>query len=163
TERRFAGNPAAVCVLDGPVEEQWMQAVAAEMNLSETAFARRVGRDGRFELRWFTPRSEVDLCGHATLATAHILWEEDHLPAGQPARFETAIGPLTAVRGAGGIELDFPSEPVDSPVSDPEELAALGSALQTPVRFAGRNRFDLLVELETEDQVRQVHADLRRL
>ncbi len=106
TERRFAGNPAAVCVLSDPAEDRWMQDVAAEMNLSETAFARRLGTSSKFSLRWFTPKSEVDLCGHATLATAHILWEEEHLPADQPALFETRSGLLTARRGPAGIELD---------------------------------------------------------
>ena len=96
TDRRFAGNPAAVCVLAEPAEDRWMQDVAAEMNLSETAFARRLGPSSKFSLRWFTPRSEVDLCGHATLATAHVLWEEEHLPAGEPAFFETRSGLLTA-------------------------------------------------------------------
>ena len=76
TDRRFAGNPAAVCVLTEPADETWMQNVAGEMNLSETAFAYRLGSGPRFNLRWFTPTKEVDLCGHATLATAHILWEE---------------------------------------------------------------------------------------
>ncbi len=91
TNRKFAGNPAAVCVLSEPADESWMQNVAAEMNLSETAFARRKGDvPASIHLRWFTPRKEVDLCGHATLATAHILWEEGHLPAGEPAQFETS-------------------------------------------------------------------------
>jgi PhzF family phenazine biosynthesis protein len=161
TDRRFAGNPAAVCVLAEPVEDSWMQDVAAEMNLSETAFARRIGPESRFNLRWFTPQSEVDLCGHATLATAHVLWEENHISLTEPARFDTRSGVLTAKRGPRGIELDFPSEPVESAVSNPEELAEIGSALQAPIRFAGRNRLDLLVELETEDQVRRLQPDIR--
>jgi PhzF family phenazine biosynthesis protein len=85
TDRRFCGNPAAVCVLSEPAEDRWMQDVAAEMNLSETAFARRLDTGPTFNLRWFTPNSEVDLCGHATLATAHVLWEEGHLPVDQRA------------------------------------------------------------------------------
>src|SRR5690349_21323461 len=87
TSKPFSGNPAGVCVLPGPAEATWMQAVAAEMNLSETAFLHREGSG--FRLRWFTPTVEVDLCGHATLASAHVLWEEGHLPRGERARFET--------------------------------------------------------------------------
>jgi predicted PhzF superfamily epimerase YddE/YHI9 len=162
TDRRFAGNPAAVCVLSEPADDRWMQDVAAEMNLSETAFARRLDRT-KFSLRWFTPRSEVDLCGHATLATSHILWEEGHLRPDEPALFETRSGLLTARPGPAGIELDFPSEPVAREVDDPRELAELNSALGAPVRFAGRNRFDLLVELDDADLVRGLRPDIRRL
>ena len=79
----FAGNPAAVCLLAAAAEEDWMQRVAAEMNLSETAFLRRRD-DGGYELRWFTPVCEVELCGHATLASAHLLWEEGHLAGDEP-------------------------------------------------------------------------------
>jgi PhzF family phenazine biosynthesis protein len=163
TNRRFAGNPAAVCVLSEPAEESWMQDVAAEMNLSETAFARRLDHGPKYNLRWFTPRKEVDLCGHATLATAHILWEEGHVPAGEPALFETRSGLLTAQSGPDGIELDFPSEPVHEQVTDAAELSELRSALGAPALFAGRNRFDLLVELETEELVRKLRPDVRRL
>jgi PhzF family phenazine biosynthesis protein len=163
TDRRFAGNPAAICVLSEPVEESWMQDVAAEMNLSETAFARRLGSGSKFNLRWFTPRKEVDLCGHATLATAHVLWEEGHLRTGEPALFETRSGLLSAKRGPDGIELDFPSEPVHEEVTEPGELAELRSALGAPFRYAGRNRFDLLVDFGTEEAVRGLRPDIRRL
>ena len=163
TNRRYAGNPAAVCVLTEPADESWMQAVAGEMNLSETAFAQRLGSGSKFSLRWFTPKNEVDLCGHATLATAHILWEEGHLPAGEPALFETRSGLLTARRGPDGIELDFPAEPVRKEVTDAAELAELGSILGAHIRFAGRNRFDLLVELDNEALVRGLRPDIRRL
>jgi PhzF family phenazine biosynthesis protein len=163
TQRRYAGNPAAVCVLSEPADERWMQDVASEMNLSETAFARRLPDGSRFSLRWFTPVSEVDLCGHATLATAHILWEDGHLPRSEPAFFETRSGLLTARPGPDGIELDFPSEPVREPMSDTGELAALQAALGASVKFAGKNRFDLLVELESEEAVRGVRPDFRRL
>jgi PhzF family phenazine biosynthesis protein len=162
TDRRFAGNPAAVCVLSEPADERWMQDVAAEMNLSETAFARRL-EGAKFSLRWFTPRKEVDLCGHATLATSHILWEEGHLRPGRTALFETRSGLLTARTGPAGIELDFPAEPVAGELKDPDELAALTAALGVPVRFAGHNRFDLLVEIESADQVRSLQPDIRRL
>jgi PhzF family phenazine biosynthesis protein len=163
TERRFAGNPAAVCVLLEPADERWMQDVAAEMNLSETAFASRLAGSSKFSLRWFTPRSEVDLCGHATLATAHVLWEDGHLPGGEPALFETRSGLLTALRGPDGIELDFPTNAVEEALSDPGKLAELQSILGAPVRFVGRSRFDLLVELETEELVRGLKPDIRRL
>jgi PhzF family phenazine biosynthesis protein len=163
TDRPFAGNPAAVCVLKEPGDERWMQDVAAEMNLSETAFAYRLADGAKFSLRWFTPKSEVDLCGHATLATAHIIWEDGHLPPSEPAQFETRSGLLTATRGPAGIELDFPSEPVDTQVTSTAELAEIGEALGAPIRFAGRNRFDLLVELETEELVRSMRPDIRRL
>src|SRR5438067_5632968 len=106
TSKPFAGNPAAVCILPGPADERWMQDVAREMNLSETAFAQRVDDD--YQLRWFTPVVEVDLCGHATLATAHVLWEEGHLERTATARFHTRSGLLTAERRGDWIELDFP-------------------------------------------------------
>ena len=95
-ERPFQGNPAAVCPLERPADPAWMQHVAAEMNLSETAFI--VSRDGGFDLRWFTPAVEVDLCGHATLASAHLLWERGFAPAGEPIRFQTHSGLLTCTR-----------------------------------------------------------------
>ena len=163
TDRPFAGNPAAVCVLSEPADEKWMQSVAAEMNLSETAFATRLPGGPKFNLRWFTPVSEVDLCGHATLATAHILWEDGHLPRDEAAFFETRSGLLTARPGPDGIELDFPSEPVSDPIVDPGELDKIQSALGASIKFAGKNRFDLLVELETEEMVRALRPDFRRL
>jgi PhzF family phenazine biosynthesis protein len=163
TDRRFAGNPAAVCILSEPAEERWMQDVAGEMNLSETAFALRLGAGSKFNLRWFTPKKEVDLCGHATLATAHVLWEAGHLKGREPALFETKSGLLTATRGPDGIELDFPAEPVTEEIKDPHELAALRAALDAPFQFVGRNRLDLLIELEIEDQVRGLRPDVGRL
>ncbi len=155
TDRPFAGNPAAVCVLPGPREDDWMQAVAAEMNLSETAFVYRE-HDG-FRLRWFTPAIEVDLCGHATLATAHALWEAGYLEAGQQARFFTRSGTLTADPDPHGIALDFPAEPATE-VRAPGELAD-GLGL-TPV-FVGKNRFDYLVELPSAEAVRNLQPDIR--
>jgi PhzF family phenazine biosynthesis protein len=165
TDRPFGGNPAAVCVLAEPVDDdEWMQNVAAEMNLSETAFAWKVeGKEGNYHLRWFTPTIEVDLCGHATLATAHVLWEEGHLPPGWEGRFETRSGLLLAKRGEHGIELDFPSEPVSEVVLESSELERVRSAIGVPVRFVGRNRFDMLVELENEAAVRNLRPDIREL
>lgn len=163
TDRRFAGNPAAVCVLPEPRDARWMQDVATEMNLSETAFATRLDGPNRFNLRWFTPNTEVDLCGHATLATAHVLWEEGHVPPDQAPLFETRSGPLTARRGPHGIELDFPREAVESEVAAPDELAILRSAIPAPIRFAGRNRFDILVELDDEPTLVGLRPDIRKL
>ena len=137
TDRRFAGNPAAVCVLSEPADPRWMQDVAAEMNLSETAFAIRRDGEATFNLRWFTPNSEVDLCGHATLATAHVLWEEGHISAGPVPPLRDPERPADrARRGPDGIELDFPSEPVESEVTSPEEsrLARGGDPGPDPLR-----------------------------
>ena len=109
TSRPFAGNPAAVCVLKQAAADQWMRDVAREMNLSETAFL--VPENGGFHLRWFTPAVEVELCGHATLASAHVLWEDAHLAPGVQARFHTRSGLLLADRRGDWIELDFPAIP----------------------------------------------------
>lgn len=163
TDRRFAGNPAAVCVLPEPGEPRWMQDVAAEMNLSETAFVHRLDGESRFHLRWFTPNTEVDLCGHATLATAHVLWEEGHTPPDQSPRFETRSGTLTARRGRHGIELDFPREAVASRVTAAAEVAVLEAAIPAPILFAGRNRFDILVEVEDEKTLEGLRPEIRKL
>lgn len=153
-ERPFTGNPAAVCILDAPADAGWMQAVASEMNLSETAFL-HPEQEG-YRLRWFTPTVEVDLCGHATLASAHVLWEEGRLAPNEQARFWTRSGLLTADRRGDWIELDFPSTPVE-PLADAAEIArGLGF---TP-RFIGRGRFDFLIECESEAAVRALKADL---
>src|SRR4030043_1692928 len=104
TDKPFSGNPAGVCILEEPADESWMQNVAAEMNLSETAFLFR--KEDGFNLRWFTPKMEVDLCGHATLASAHILYTEGHLKPGQKADFHTKSGLLKAEHKNGWIELD---------------------------------------------------------
>src|SRR5205814_4492268 len=123
-DRAFRGNPAAVCILPAARDERWMQEVAREMNLAETAFLHP--EDGDYRLRWFTPAVEVDLCGHATLASAHVLWEEGHLPRGQLARFHTRSGLLTAEQQDDWIELNFPATP-PQPVAVPPELnRALG-------------------------------------
>ncbi|HEV7666987.1 MAG TPA: PhzF family phenazine biosynthesis protein [Thermoanaerobaculia bacterium] len=162
TDRPFAGNPAAVCLLAAPAEAEWMQAVAREMNLSETAFVAGHG-DGDFALRWFTPAVEVELCGHATLAAAHALWTTDRLAPERPARFHTHSGLLTAERTADGlIELDFPSrnaEPAEPPVGLAEALGLAGEDL----RWVGRSRYDVLVELPSETEVRSLAPDLARL
>jgi PhzF family phenazine biosynthesis protein len=157
-DRPFAGNPAAVCVLDRPREAGWMQHVALEMNLSETAFLERRG-DG-YSLRWFTPACEVDLCGHATLASAHVLWQDGHLPPDAEARFHTRSGVLTARRDGDWIWLDFPSLP---PTPAPQPPAGLAGALGAAPVFVGNSRFDLLVEVGSEAAVRALRPDPRAL
>jgi PhzF family phenazine biosynthesis protein len=157
TDRPFAGNPAAVCLLRGPADEVWMQSVAREMNLSETAFLHPDG-DG-YHLRWFTPAVEVALCGHATLASAHVLWEEGHLPAGRQARFQTKSGLLTADRQGEWIELDFPAT---GPVAAPPPAGLLEALGVTP-RYVGKSRFDFLLEVESEEMVRALKPDLAAL
>ncbi len=158
TSEPFRGNPAAVCLLPVPADAAWMQGVAREMNLSETAFL--VRRDnGVFDLRWFTPRVEVDLCGHATLASAHVLWEEGHLAAHAPAVFHTRSGRLSAALRGGWIEMDFPAEPA-APAPVPVGLA---SALGAEPTHVGRNRFDYLVEVDTPMAVERLEPNFARL
>ena len=158
TERPFAGNPAGVCILPDPRADAWMQAVAAEMNLSETAFLVR-RPDGAFNLRWFTPAVEVALCGHATLAGAHVLWETGALQPDEPARFHTRSGLLTAARRNGWLELDFPATP--APPAEPP--SGLGAALGVVPRYVGINVFDYLVEVESEAIVRSLRPDFTAL
>ncbi len=154
TDTPFAGNPAAVCVLTEPQDEAWMQNVAREMNLSETAFL-HPQQDG-YSLRWFTPSVEVDLCGHATLASAHVLWSEGHLPAEQEARFYTRSGLLTAQLQGKWIQLNFPARPPES-ISPPTKLVqALGGI---PIRYAGSDKSDYLIEVDSEKTVRSLQPD----
>jgi PhzF family phenazine biosynthesis protein len=157
TDRAFAGNPAAVCFLDGPRDAGWMQDVAREMNLSETAFL-LPAEDG-LNLRWFTPAVEVELCGHATLASAHALWETGRLGAGETARFHTLSGLLTAERQGEWIELDFPARRVEPVEPPPALLAALGAA---PV-YVGKSRYDYFLELPDEEAVRATRPDFQAL
>ena len=158
TSEPFKGNPAGVCVVDGSRDDAWMQHVAAEMNLAETAFLRRRA-DGDYDLRWFTPVAEVDLCGHATLGSAHVLWESGDLPRNQTARFHTKSGLLTADRRDGWIELDFPSTP-EQPVDAP---AGLLDALGAKARYVGQSRFDYLVEVDSEETVARLAPDPGKL
>jgi PhzF family phenazine biosynthesis protein len=154
TGAAFGGNPAAVCVLPQAAPEEWMRNVAREMNLSETAFV--VPAEDGYQLRWFTPAVEVDLCGHATVASAHVLWEDGHLPAGRQARFHTRSGLLTADRAGDWIELDFPAK-IAAPAAPPASLLpALGVA---QARFVGKNAFDYLVEVDSEATVRALSPD----
>lgn len=160
TDVPFRGNPAAVCILDGPAEDRWMQQVAREMNLSETAFL--YPENEGFRLRWFTPAVEVELCGHATLASSHILWETERLPRSQDAVFYTLSGQLGASWRSGVVELDFPAtraEATDPPVG-------LCDALQVAPAFVGKSRFDYLVEVDSEATVRELdpdHSALKKL
>ncbi|MEW8437144.1 MAG: PhzF family phenazine biosynthesis isomerase [Candidatus Thiodiazotropha taylori] len=156
-EQRFSGNPAAVCLLNGDADDRWMQAVATEMNLSETAFLRQTS-DNEWALRWFTPTMEVDLCGHATLASAHVLWHEIGIQK-DVLRFNTRSGWLSAERSGEWIHLDFPVDrAVPSPI--PEGLEqTLGAGIEA---FC-QGRQDLLVVLERDAVLRGLAPNMQRL
>jgi PhzF family phenazine biosynthesis protein len=157
--RPFTGNPAAVCLLDHERDAGWMQLVAREMNVSETAFVEK-RPDGEFGLRWFTPAVEVELCGHATLASAHVLWEGAHVETTRPIRFHTRSGTLVATREGEGIALEFPAyTPIEAPPPD-----GLGAALgYARASWVGRTRGDVLVELANEADVRALAPDFAAL
>lgn len=158
-EEPFKGNPAGVCLLRAPAEAAWMQSVAAEMNLAETAFPLAEG-DG-FRLRWFTPKVEVKLCGHATLAAAHVLWEQGILAPDREARFRTLSGLLTARRDGELIELDFPARP---PLPRPPDWAdAVVGALGLKPAYIGMSAEDILFEAADEESVRSVRPDFATL
>lgn len=166
TDRPFAGNPAAVCVMDAapadPGGEAWMRNVAREMNLAETAFlhpAVPAGGNDSWNLRWFTPTVEVDLCGHATIASAHVLWQTERAPAGRELRFQTRSGELRANQGEGLILLDFPSMPPTECAPPPGLEAALGTSFQ----YTGSNQMDLLVLLGSAADVRACRPDMGAL
>ncbi len=147
----FTGNPAGVCLLEAPADEGWMARVAGEMNQAETAFL--VPReDAEFDLRWFTPAVEVDLCGHATLASAHVLWSTGTLASERDVRFHTKSGVLTAKPKGDWIELDFPSDPPVPATSPNGMLAALGSESAEVLR----GRFDFLVAVSQAATVREL-------
>jgi PhzF family phenazine biosynthesis protein len=164
-DRPFTGNPAGVVpferALESEAAERWMQAFAAEMNLAETAYLWPQGE--AFRLRWFTPAVEVRLCGHGTLATAHVLWESGRLAAGEAARFDTLSGRLTcALRPDGAIDMEFPARP-SRPVEPPRELAdilGVGAGRLVDVR---QDEEDYLIELESAEAVRQLRPDIARL
>lgn len=159
TSRPFSGNPAAVCLLKAPAEAAWMQAVAREMNLSETAFLVPRADVGHFDLRWFTPGMEVDLCGHATLASAHLLWEIAHVTPETTLTFFTRSGPLPVRRQGAHIAMDFPAK---QPVSAATP-AGLAEALGHEPLFVGSNKMDYLVQLASADAVRDLTPDLGQL
>lgn len=156
----FTGNPAAVCPLDGPRDEGWMQSLATEMNLSETAFW--WPEDGAYRLRWFTPAAEVDLCGHATLATAHVAAEMGLLEDGETIRFLTRSGELTVRRVGERYEMDFPALELAETEPPVGLIEALGLSPDA-VRSVVRSRFDVIVELVDEAAVRSVEPDFRRV
>lgn len=158
TSRPFAGNPAAICFLDRDAPDAWRQNVAAEMNLSETAFVRSLEDD--FELRWFTPAVEVDLCGHATLAAAHALWRRNLVPIHEPIAFRTRSGTLTCNRDGNWIQLDFPAAPPEACELPGGLYDALGINQAVAVF---RSKFDLLVELDSAESVRKISPDFRKL
>lgn len=157
TNRPFGGNPACVCWLEEVADAQWMQSVAAEMNLAETAFVRRIA--GGYELRWFTPTIEVDLCGHATLASAHALWTAGIIPDGEPISFHTRSGVLTCTRSGEFIELDFPATParaIEGPFGLSDALGAQpGEILQSI--------FDYVAVFDSAATIRQLRPDFRAL
>ena len=157
TDRPFSGNPAAVCLLDDERDAAWMQSVAAEMNLSETAFVRRLGEG--FELRWFTPAIEVDLCGHATLASAFTLWTMGVAAKEEPIRFHSRSGVLTAYRDAKLIQLDFPATSLEACDAPAHLLEALG----VNPTFVGRTIFDRFLVMDSAEIVRSLQPDFRRL
>jgi len=164
TSKPFGGNPAAVCILPEAREDRWMASLAMEMNLAETAFLRQRPANGQIEydLRWFTPAVEVDLCGHATLASAHVLWEGGHLGAGTEARFHTRSGLLTCVKRGDWIEMNFPAKIVEAAEAPAQLLEALGAE----PKFVGRNQFDYMVEVADETTLRALtpqHHLLRQL
>jgi len=158
TSRPFAGNPAAVCWMEADRDDAWHQAVAAEMNLAETAFLRSAP-DG-FRLRWFTPSTEVDLCGHATLASAHFLWESGRLDPGREARFHSRSGLLTAVRDADWITLDFPATPATEAPVPHDLIEGLGGAVPA---WVGRSIFDVVAVFEDAATVRAMTPSFERL
>lgn len=158
TKKKFGGNPAAVCFVDQVISDERMAAIAAEMNLSETAFVREVD-GGRYELRWFTPKAEVELCGHATLTAAHALWDTGRLSEGDEAIFHTRSGVLTVTRRGDWMDMDFPSEPAEDATAPKELFEALGLI----PRYVGRNRMDYLIEVDSEETVRSLQPDFALL
>jgi len=154
----FAGNPAGVCLLDDGRDDGWMQQLAAELRHSETAFL-RARADGDWDLRWFTPTVEVALCGHATLASAWVLFESGRVAADQPITFHTASGALVARAAGDGVGLDFPAE-VAAEASPPADLL---EALGVEAAWVGRNRANWLVEVPSAATVRGLRPDMGRL
>lgn len=159
TNKPFAGNPAAVCVMPAPLDDGLMKAIALEMNLSETAFLYPI--EGGYSLRWFTPAAEVDLCGHATLASAHVLWSEGYLPADQSASFHTKSGWLSAVKKGDWIEMDFPAQPVHLAHVMPQLISSL--CCGGNIRSVSKNEVNYLVELRSETDLRDLEPDFNQM
>lgn len=160
TNEPFAGNPAAVCVSETPLDDALMQQIATEMNLSETAFLYPLEGAGNYSLRWFTPRAEIDLCGHATLASAHVLWTEGHLDASITARFQTKSGELRVTPKDGLLQMDFPIKPVHDAPLNPTLVAAMNHA---DIVHGARNDVNYLVELRSHQAVTNLNPDLEKI
>ncbi len=157
SEKPFSGNPAAVCLLEEEKDDNWLRDMAAEMNLSETAYLWQLEKG--YRLRWFTPTAEVDLCGHATLASAHVLWETRRIDSEEMVEFSTLSGTLKAKQKEGWIELDFPAENEESaPI--PLELE---QALKISPEYFGKNRMDGLVLLRSEEEILKLKPDFEIL
>ena len=161
-ERPFAGNPAAVCILGSFPSDAWMQSLAAEMNLSETSFIVPTGDTNSFQLRWFTPTTEVDLCGHATLAAAHTLIEQERIESSLPIRFQTRSGELPCTQSGSRITLDFPAKPATD-FEDTEKRAQLLAALGIPDASVHQSKFDLLVKVDDSDIVETLRPNFQAL
>jgi len=157
TDRPFSGNPAAVCISTGPLDTERMQSIATEMNLPETAFLHP--SVGGYNLRWFTPEVEVDLCGHATLASAYVLWDRAYLMPNATATFQTRSGILKATREGDWISMQFPREE-DEPMKNSDQLA---DALGAKTLYTGKNRMDYIVEVESEAVLRAIDPDLTKI
>ena len=157
TNEAFKGNPAGVCLLSEERSDLWMQNIASEMNLSETAFIYK--QNENYSLRWFTPTVEVDLCGHATLASAHILWERKYVKDDSPIKFYTKSGILSATKNRDWIELDFPIEPAENSAI-PDNLL---ESLSIEPLYVGKNRFDYIIEVESEEIIKNVNPDYKLL
>ena len=149
TSEPFKGNPAAVCILEKNVSDEWLQGVATEMNLSETAFITATEERNKYKLRWFTPKVEVDLCGHATLATAHVLYQNNYVSSSETIFFETKSGILKTLKNENYIQLDFP----ETPVSDNELPKGIENIIGAKVMYSGKSIFDYFLLLEDEAQL----------
>lgn len=157
TEKPFKGNPAAVCILEKDLPDTWLLNLAKEMNLSETAFVQRKG--DAFSLRWFTPAVEVDLCGHATLATAHILYEQGYLEQTETAKFTTKSGMLFAEKDGIWIILNFPQ----IPVNECKKPDGLEKALGASIKFMGVSGHNYFIEIDSEDKLKNLKPDFNLL
>ncbi|QDV84922.1 putative isomerase YddE [Stieleria magnilauensis] len=160
--RPFSGNPAAICLLESPRDAEWMQQVAAEMNLSETAFVVPAGPPNEFRLRWFTPAVEVDLCGHATLGAAHTLIEQKRVDPSRPILFQTRSGCLSCQHDGASIRMDFPATPPSGSV-DPATVANLEAALGIAVDAVAKSKEDVFAVVDSEQTLRRVSPDYSRL
>ena len=160
TNKPFSGNPAAICVSDAPLADELMQAIALEMNLSETAFLYPI--EGGYSLRWFSPATEVDLCGHGTLASAHVLWSEGHLPKGETAKFNTKSGWLSATQQDDWIEMDFPTQPVTSASHVLPQLVK-SLCCGSNIRAVSKNDVNYLVEIQSESALAELEPDFAEM